>query len=112
MISDQEQQKRLAQVVARAWEDDEYKRRLIHSPAATLRDAGIELEEGVDYRMHESTATLRYLVLPPKPSIPVTEKDIIDSLTTPLELFQTVRIVGRPKPPGRPRPRERGTGGQ
>jgi hypothetical protein len=67
------QRRRWARVVARAWNDDGFRQRLLAEPEGVLREAGIALPPGVPLRVVEegaaedgdSGASLR---LPAKPS--------------------------------------------
>jgi hypothetical protein len=70
MADNQEQagQKQWAQVVARAWADAAYKKRLLAEPGAVLKEAGLELPAGVDVRVLEDTDCLVTFLLPPPPS--------------------------------------------
>jgi nitrile hydratase len=45
-----------------------YRSRLVREPRAVLREFGLELPEEVVLRVHDSTADMRYLVLPARPS--------------------------------------------
>jgi len=45
-----------ARVVARAWDDDGFRQRLLAEPEAVLRDAGITLPLGVPVRVVEDDA--------------------------------------------------------
>ena len=44
-----------------------YRSRAVREPRAVLREFGLELPAGVAVRVHDSTADLRYLVLPMRP---------------------------------------------
>jgi nitrile hydratase len=44
-----------------------YRSRAVHEPRAVLREFGLELPEKVAVRVQDSTADLRYLVLPMRP---------------------------------------------
>ena len=56
-----------AKVVAQAWSDEDYKRRLIDDPAGALAEAGAEVPDGVQLRVVEDSETVKHLVLPPPP---------------------------------------------
>ena len=43
-----EQEKRWAKIVARAWDDDEFRQRLLAQPGVVLREAGFDLPEDVE----------------------------------------------------------------
>ena len=45
----------------------EYRARVVREPRAVLREFGTELPDDVDLRVHDSTADMRYLVLPMRP---------------------------------------------
>jgi nitrile hydratase len=45
----------------------EYRSRAVREPRAVLAEFGITLAEDVEVRVHDSTADLRYLVLPMRP---------------------------------------------
>ena len=45
-----------------------YRSRAVREPRAVLREFGLELPESVAVRVHDSTADLRYLVLPMRPA--------------------------------------------
>jgi nitrile hydratase len=45
-----------------------YRSRAVREPRAVLREFGLELPDTVSVRVHDSTADLRYLVLPMRPA--------------------------------------------
>lgn len=45
-----------------------YRSRAVYEPRAVLREFGVELEDGITVRVHDSTADLRYMVLPMRPA--------------------------------------------
>ncbi len=45
-----------------------YRSRAVREPRAVLREFGADIPDGVDIRVHDSTADMRYLVLPLRPS--------------------------------------------
>ncbi|MEM9434583.1 MAG: nitrile hydratase subunit alpha [Pseudomonadota bacterium] len=45
----------------------EYRSRAVKEPRAVLREFGVELADGVALRVHDSTADMRYIVLPRRP---------------------------------------------
>jgi hypothetical protein len=47
------QQRRWGQVVARAWDDDAFRRRLLAEPACVLREEGIDVPPGAAVRVIE-----------------------------------------------------------
>ncbi len=45
-----------------------YRSRVVREPRAVLKEFGTEVPDGVEVRVHDSTAELRYLVLPTRPA--------------------------------------------
>jgi Nitrile hydratase, alpha chain len=45
-----------------------YRSRMVREPRAVLREFGLELPDEVTVRVHDSTADMRYLVLPMRPA--------------------------------------------
>jgi hypothetical protein len=67
MTVQQEKRRKWAQVVASAWSDEGFKRRLLAEPTVVLKEAGLEVPEGIQLKVVENTDRLAHLVLPPKP---------------------------------------------
>jgi hypothetical protein len=57
-----------ARVVAKAWIDEDFKRRLIADPAGVARDEGMPIPQGLTVRVVEDAPGMRTLVLPPQPT--------------------------------------------
>ena len=55
-----------AKLVRRAWNDPEFKARLIANPGAALTEAGVPVPPGVAIKVVEDTGALMHLVLPPR----------------------------------------------
>jgi len=54
-----------ARLIARAWQDEAFKQQLFDDPrAAIATETGRAVPEGIELRVVEETATVRYLVLP------------------------------------------------
>ena len=68
MADPQAQQKKMGQIIAKAWSDENFKHQLVANPAAVLKAEGVEIPAGVAVRVMENTATVFHLVLPPKPT--------------------------------------------
>jgi nitrile hydratase len=52
-----------------AWyKSKNYRSRVVREPRAVLREFGVNLEDVADVRVHDSTAELRYMVLPQRPA--------------------------------------------
>jgi nitrile hydratase len=45
-----------------------YRSRVVREPRKVLSEFGVELDDDVDVRVHDSTAELRYMVLPQRPA--------------------------------------------
>jgi nitrile hydratase len=45
-----------------------YRSRIVHEPRAVLEEFGTELPDDVEVRVHDSTADMRYLVIPRRPT--------------------------------------------
>jgi nitrile hydratase len=45
-----------------------YRSRAVHEPRAVLREFGTEMPDDVELRVHDSTADMRYLILPERPA--------------------------------------------
>lgn len=62
-----------------AWyKSTDYRSRVVVEPRAVLKEFGLELSEQIQVRVSDSTADIRYLVLPIRP--PGTEKMTLDEL--------------------------------
>jgi hypothetical protein len=54
----------LAEVIVRTWQDDAQRARLLADPATVLRDAGMQLPDGVRVTVLEDTATVMHVSVP------------------------------------------------
>jgi hypothetical protein len=64
----EEEARKYAQLVANAWLDAEFNRRLRDNPAEVLREAGIEVPEGVEVKVVDPDQEVRRLRLPARPT--------------------------------------------
>jgi hypothetical protein len=55
-------------IVAKAWADDSFKKRLMSNPNAVLKENGLEVDPGIQVKVIEDTEKLRHITLPPKPT--------------------------------------------
>jgi hypothetical protein len=69
----QENLKKWAQLVARAWTDAKLKQRLLDAPEEVLREHGLDVPAGIEMRVVENTPKVTYLTLPLKPALEATE---------------------------------------
>lgn len=62
-----EQQHLMNKVIAKAWADTAFRKKLIDFPAAVLGEEGIAVPEGIEVKIVENTPTLFHIVLPITP---------------------------------------------
>jgi hypothetical protein len=55
------------QIVARAWADEGFKKRLLADPAAILKEARVQMPAGIRVRVMEDSDETLHLTLPQKP---------------------------------------------
>ena len=55
------------QLVARAWADPAFKARLLADPATVLKENGVVVPAGIEFRVVENTDTVIHLTIPLKP---------------------------------------------
>ena len=75
-MSAEQQGKAWGKIVARAWQDAGFKRRLLADPAAVLKEHGVAVPAGVQVQVLEDTEAVRNLVLPSKPGGELAEADL------------------------------------
>lgn len=63
-----EERKEYAKVIARAWVDEEFKKRLLEDPRMVLKENGIEIPEGVTVRFVEQKENEILIPFHPRPS--------------------------------------------
>ena len=52
-----------------AWyKSKDYRSRVVREPRSVLAEFGVELSDDIDVRVHDSTAELRYMILPQRPA--------------------------------------------
>jgi hypothetical protein len=64
------------QIVAMAWTDEAFRKRLLADPATVLKEQGLEVPAGVQFKVVEDTEVLRHLTLPLKPSDELAEEEL------------------------------------
>lgn len=69
-MNQEEQAKKMRQVIVKAWKDEAFKQRLLADPAAVLDGEGVEIPGGLDVRVVEDTDSRIHLVIPAAPSVP------------------------------------------
>ena len=63
-----EQQKVVAKIIAKAWSDEAFKKRLLAEPDKVLAEHGIEAPAGMEMKVVENTDKVSYFVLPTMPA--------------------------------------------
>gem|GEM_PF-760869 len=59
--------KKWGKLIAQCWADEAFKQRFIADPAAVMKEAGLEVPEGVEFKVAENTDKVQYILLPEKP---------------------------------------------
>jgi hypothetical protein len=67
-MNQEEQGKKMSQLLAKCWGDEGFKLKLLADPAATLKAEGVELPAGLTIKAVENTEKVFHLVIPPKPA--------------------------------------------
>ena len=57
----------IAKAIARAWQDVEYKAKLLRDPHAALADVGVSIPRDTKIRILENSADTHHVVLPAAP---------------------------------------------
>src|SRR6185312_16155436 len=65
-----------AEVVARAWKDDLFKRKLLTRTDEALKEYGLAVPAGLNLKILEETSNSAYLVLPRKPQEELSETEM------------------------------------
>lgn len=69
--------KKWAQIIAKAWMDPKFKKHLLENPAQVLKENGISIKDK-ECEIVENTNQKFYLVLPQKPANQLSETDLRD----------------------------------
>lgn len=64
----QEQAKKMSQIIAKCWADETYKQKLLADPGAALKAEGMELPADLTVKALENTDKVFNLVIPAKPT--------------------------------------------
>jgi hypothetical protein len=67
-MSNQDWQQKWGALVAKSWEDDKLRDRLMKDAGAVLKENGIEIPPGVEVKVVQNTNNVIHLPMPPKPS--------------------------------------------
>ena len=86
-------------VVAKAWSDELFKKRLLADPAAVLKENGIEVHAEVAVKVIEDSGKVVHLILPERPSeLSVEELEQVAGGVIPIPLPRWSRIGVIPIP--------------
>jgi hypothetical protein len=67
-VNQEEQNKKISQLIAKCWTDEGFKRKVLTDAAATLKAEGLELPAGVNIKVLENTDKVFHLIIPAKPT--------------------------------------------
>ncbi len=76
MASKEENQKKWAQLVARAWMDESFKRELLNDPRGVCEASGLKFDKELTLRIIESNKNELCFVLPEKPEGDLSESEL------------------------------------
>jgi len=63
-------------IVGRAWDDEQFKKRLLTEPSAIFKEHGVETAPGVKLKVLENTESIIHLTVPTNPEMDVTREEI------------------------------------
>ena len=88
MAGAEEHQKQYARIVAKAWRDENFKKRLLADPTGVLKEEGVEVPEGMQVKAFEETPDTHHFVLPQKPKTLPSDEDLADVAQQHVLLFK------------------------
>ena len=92
---EQKFQKAWAKLVAKAWSDPAFKKRLLKEPLAVFKEQGIEFPQELNCEITEDTSKVVHLHIPPKPEGNLSETDLKDIAAGSFSTgFGTSRLIG------------------
>jgi len=75
-MNQEEHEKRMSQVIAKCWAEEEFKRKLLADPLATLTAEGMEIPDGLSIKVLENSDQVFHLVIPAKPAESLSDEDL------------------------------------
>lgn len=69
----------LSKVIARAWKDSAYKKKLMENPTAVLKEAGVDIASHTTITILENTKERHFFVFPDKNDGEMSEEDLMVS---------------------------------
>jgi hypothetical protein len=76
-MNQEEQGKKISQLIAKCWADEGFKQKVLADPAGTLRAEGLELPAHLSYVVHENTDKVVHLIIPANPT-ELSDEDLTD----------------------------------
>ncbi len=73
---DPQVRKAFAKIIARAWSDEEFKRKLINNPAEAIKEYGLKPTPGKTLKVVINDSKTEYFHLPIKPSEAMSEEEL------------------------------------
>ncbi len=75
-MTPEEMEKKMGQLIAKAWADEDFKKQLLANPKEVGKEFGLVMPDGVDVKVVENTDKVFHFVLPPKPSDELSDDDL------------------------------------
>jgi hypothetical protein len=91
-MNQEEQGKKISQLIAKCWADEGFKQKVLADPAATLRAEGLALPDDLSYVAHENTEKVVHLIIPAKPT------DLSDEDLAHVVAGSTCQVAGTANP--------------
>lgn len=64
-----------SEIVARAWKDEKFKKKLLSNPKEAAKEFGLDIPADANIQVVENTEKNRYFILPRKPSVELSEEE-------------------------------------
>lgn len=72
----EEQRKKYAEVIAKVWSDESFKKKLIESPKETLKEMGFEIPSNISIKVCDESDGTFYLIIPKKPESELSDEKL------------------------------------
>ena len=67
-MAGQELSKKMGQIIAKAWNDESFKKRLLADATTVIKEEGVDVPAGFKVRAVENTDKLIHVIIPVKPT--------------------------------------------
>ncbi|MBS0650973.1 MAG: NHLP leader peptide family RiPP precursor [Verrucomicrobia bacterium] len=67
-----------SKMIAKAWNDPAFKEKLMKTPLAVFKEEGIQIPEGIQFKVDENTHKVIHLTIPEKPQGNLSESQLKD----------------------------------